>query len=355
MKKSNKNFFRKLNSLPVDKFFFKVLYDNKYGYYATRKPFGAKGDYITAPNISHLFCEIIAIWLISTWETFGKPKSFNIVELGPGDGTLTKNLFKTFKKFPKFNNSKNLYLYEISNFLIKKQKQNIKNEKVKWIENFDSIKKGPIIFFGNEFFDAIPIKQFKNFKNIFYEKYFTVDKNLKIHEKFKKVSKKEKNILKNFKTFHKLKFIEYPKIGLGELKKIIKKILLFKGGILLIDYGYIKPNNQNTLQSVFKHRKNNILNNLGKADVTSHVNFSLLKEFFLKNNLRVKKIITQKEFLEKMGIIRRAEILSQKMKFREQSDLYLRLKRLLSPNLMGSLFKVILAYNNKSKNFLGFK
>ena len=354
MMTSNKKFFRKLNSLPVDKFFFKVLYDNKYGYYATKKPFGLKGDYITAPKISHLFCEIIAIWLISTWEKFGKPKSFNIIELGPGDGTLAKNLFKTFKKFPKFNNSKNFYLYEISNFLKKEQKKNIKNEKVKWIENFDNIKKGPVIFFGNEFFDAIPIKQFKNFKNIFYEKYFTIDKNFKICEKFKKISKKEMNIIRSFKTFNNLKFIEYPKIGLEELKKIIKKILLLKGGVLLIDYGYIKSNNQNTLQSVFKHRKNNILNNIGNADVTSQVNFGLLKEFFLKNNLKVKKIITQKEFLEKMGIIQRAEILSQKMKFGEQSDLYLRLKRLLSPKLMGSLFKVIFAYNNKSKNFLGF-
>ena len=96
------------------------------------------------------------------------------------------------------------------------------------------------------------------------------------------------------------------------------------------------------------------LKNLGKADVTSHVNFALLNEFFLKNNLKVKKVITQKEFLEKMGIVQRAEILSKKMKFREQSDLYLRLKRLLSPNLMGSLFKVMLAYNHKAKNFLGF-
>ena len=94
MKTSNKKFLKKLDSLPVDKFFLKALYDNKYGYYSKKNPFGAKGDYITAPKISNLFCEIIAIWLISTWEKFGKPKSFNIVELGPGDGTLTKNLFK---------------------------------------------------------------------------------------------------------------------------------------------------------------------------------------------------------------------------------------------------------------------
>ncbi len=354
MMKSNKKFFSKLNSLPVDEFFLKVLYDKKYGYYATKKPFGAKGDYITAPKVSHLFCEVIAIWLISTWEKFDKPKYFNIIELGPGDGTLAKNLLRTFKKFPKFNNSKRLYLYEISNFLKKRQKENIKNNNIKWIKNFNNIKKGPVIFFGNEFFDAIPIKQFKSFKNSFYEKYFTLDKKFKIQEKLKKISKKDMKILKNFKSFQNLEFIEYPKLGLKELEKIIKKILFLKGCILLIDYGYLKPNNENTLQSVFKHKKNNILNNLGKADVTSHVNFNLLNEFFLKNKLKVKKIISQKEFLEKMGIVQRAETLSKKMKFREQSDLYLRLKRLLSPSLMGNLFKVILAYNHKSKNFLGF-
>ena len=124
--RSNKKFFSKSNSLPVDEFFLKVLYDKKYGYYATKKPFGAKGDYVTAPKVSSLFCEVIAIWLISTWKNFGKPKYFNIIELGPGDGTLAKNLLRTFKKFPKFNNSKHLYLYEISDFLKKDKKKILK-------------------------------------------------------------------------------------------------------------------------------------------------------------------------------------------------------------------------------------
>ena len=110
--KSDKKFFGKLNNLPVDKFFFNVLYNKKFGYYNSKKPFGIEGDYITSPNISHLFCEMIAIWLISTWENIGKPKYFNIVELGPGDGTLVKNLIKTFKNFPTFNNSKKIFLYE---------------------------------------------------------------------------------------------------------------------------------------------------------------------------------------------------------------------------------------------------
>jgi cyclopropane-fatty-acyl-phospholipid synthase len=104
-----------------------------------------------------------------------------------------------------------------------------------------------------------------------------------------------------------------------------------------------------------KHKKNCLLDNLGKADITSHVNFDLLNEFFLKNGLKVNNVITQKEFLENMGILERAEIVAKKMMFSEQSDLYLRIKRLLSPGSMGNLFKVILAYKFNNKNFAGFK
>ena len=175
-----------------------------------------------------------------------------------------------------------------------------------------------------------------------------------IEEVFKKASKSDINLINSFKILNNLKFIEFPKYGLIELEKIIKKISKLNGCLLMIDYGYLKPANLNTLQSVIKHKKNYVLKNLGKADVTSNVNFSLLKEFFLKNNLKVKRIVSQKEFLESMGIIERANKISKNMKFRDQTNLYLRLKRLLSPRLMGGLFKVILAYNSKQNNYYGF-
>ena len=164
--KSNLKFFKKSKFLPVDEFFNNVLYDKKIGYYTAKHPFGSEGDFMTAPTISNLFSEMIAIWIISTWEIFGKPKNINIVELGPGDGSLTKVLINVFKRFPKFNAAKKIYLLEISNYLKKVKKKNIKH------------------------------------------------------------------------------------------------------------------------------------NNLGKADVTSHVNFDLLHEFFLKNNLEVKKTISQEDFLK---------------------------------------------------------
>ena len=104
-----------------------------------------------------------------------------------------------------------------------------------------------------------------------------------------------------------------------------------------------------------RHKKNNLFDNLGKADITAHVNFNLLNEFFLKKGLKVNKVISQKEFLENMGIIERAKMVAKKMKFSQQSDLYLRIKRLLSPRAMGSLFKVILTYKFNKNNFAGFK
>ena len=353
--KSNIKFFKKSNTIPVDEFFNNVLYDNRLGYYSSRLPFGKEGDFITSPKISYLFSEIIAIWIISSWELFGKPKNFNIIELGPGDGSLTKILLKSFKKFPEFNSIKKLFLFEKSIYLKKIQKKNILDKGVKWINNFDKLKKGPIIFFGNEFFDALPIKQFKKIYNSLYEKNYTLNQKFEIEEVFRKASQQDKKMIKNFKTIKKLKFIEFPKLGFNELKKVSKKISELQGCILIIDYGYLKPNNQNTLQSVIKHKKNKLLNNLGKADITAHVNFSLLSEFFIKNNLKIKKIITQKNFLESMGILERAKIIAKKMKFTEQTDLYLRIQRLLSPKYMGNLFKVILAYNFKDNNFTGFK
>ena len=351
----NQIFFKKSKILPTDKFFRNVLYDKKFGYYASRIPFGKRGDFITSPKISNIFSEIIAIWIVSSWEKFGKPKNFNIVELGPGDGSLANILLKSFKKFPEFNSIKNMFLLEKSIFLRKVQKKKILNKDVHWIDNLNGIKKGPVVFFGNEFFDAIPIKQFKKIKKNIFEKNYTLEKNKNIKEIFTRASPASLKIIKSYKSLKNLKFIEFPQFGLQELKKINKKISKLGGCILMIDYGYLKPNNQNTLQSVMKHKRNSLLDNLGKADVTAHVNFALLNEFFKRDGLKVKKVITQKQFLERMGILERAQIMSNKMNFREQSDLYLRLKRLLGSNHMGDLFKVIMAYKFNNDNFAGFK
>ena len=110
--------------------------------------------------------------------------------------------------------------------------------KVKWIKDFSCIKKGPVIFFGNEFFDAIPVKQFSRKRNLFLEKYYSLNKKNKIDEVYKKASYKDISHIKKFRILKNLKFVEFPKLGLDELNKIIKKISKLQGGLLLIDYGY---------------------------------------------------------------------------------------------------------------------
>ena len=142
------------------------------------------------------------------------------------------------------------------------------------------------------------------------------------------------------------------------MNKIVKKINSLSGGILLIDYGYLNVINRSTLQTVMKNKKinmNHLFKNLGRADITSLVNFSLLKEYFLKNKLKVKKIVSQKFFLEKMGIVERAKVLEKNMTVKQKDYMSLTLKRLLHKELMGGLFKVIFAFKSKNSNFLGFK
>jgi cyclopropane-fatty-acyl-phospholipid synthase len=297
---------------------------------------------------------MLAIWIISFWESLNKPKRFNVVELGPGDGSLAKVLIKTFEKFPEFKKYSHFFMYEKSKYLKKLQMRNIKNKKVKWLSNINNIKTGPVLFIGNEFFDAIPIKQFERINNQLFEHCVCLDKKNKIKKTLIKASKKNKNIIIKSKILNNLKFIEYPDLGLKIISPMIKKIKKYGGGMLLIDYGYKKQNNLDTLQSVKKHKKNELFSSLGNADITSLVSFELLKEYFIKKKLYVENIVSQSYFLKKLGILERAEILGSKMSFKEKADLFLRLKRLLDSKYMGNLFKVILAHKNKKEEIIGF-
>ena len=347
-------FFPESKKISIDKFIYNALYHKDYGYYSKKIPFGKKGDFITSPGISSLFSELIALWIILLWEKMDKPKIFNIVELGPGNGQMCKVLLNVFEKFPIFFNSANIFLYEKSKYLKKLQKDNLNSNKIKWIKNFNKIKKGPIIFVGNEFFDAIPIKQYKKVNNILYEKYVKLGNNSYVKAFLQKTDLKAIKELKKYNLLKNQSFIEFPKQGLKELDFITSAIKRLTGGLLLIDYGFLKPESRNTLQSIKNHKKNILFDNIGDADITSLVNFNLLKTYFKKKNLKTNNIVTQEFFLKRMGIIDRTEILCSKMSFQAKSDIYYRLQRLLNPKLMGELFKVIFAFKFKKKFSTGF-
>ncbi len=339
----------------IEKFIDKALYDSKFGYYSQRNPFGNEGDFITSPLISPLFSELLAVWTVSFWIKLGRPKNFTFVELGPGDGTFCKTFCKTINSFPEFKKSIKIYLLEKSKKLIKIQKNMIKDEKVVWIKNLNQIENGPILFFGNEFFDSIPIKQFEVIKSDIYEKFIQFENGKFKKFIYKKTSNKIVKELKKLNLLRKKGVIEYPKKGLEILRLISKKIDLLKGGVLMIDYGYTKKQSNDTLQSLKSHRKNIFYNNIGKSDITYLVNFKLLNRFLVSENMVLNRTVDQSFFLKKIGIIERAEILSKKMNFKEKADLYYRLERLVGEKKMGKLFKVLFATSKKSKFNLGFK
>ena len=151
---------KKNNLFTLDKFIEESLYNTKSGYYMKKNPFGKKGDFITAPNISILFSEMIAIWVISFWEKLDCPKKFNLIELGAGNGEMMRVFVNTFKKFPQFQKSCKINILEKSKLLQQTQKANIKDKNVKWLNSLNQLNNLPCIFIANEFFDALPIKQF---------------------------------------------------------------------------------------------------------------------------------------------------------------------------------------------------
>jgi len=341
--------------LTLDKFIEESLYNKKSGYYMKKNPFGKRGDFITAPNISILFSEMITIWIISFWEKLNCPKHFNLVELGAGNGEMMKIVINTFNKFPQFKNSCNIKILEKSKLLREIQKKTLKNKKIKWLKNLNELNGLPCIFIANEFFDALPIKQFLRIKNKWYERHveFTNQKIPKFLDIPCDIEKFEKKI--KFPISSKQNFIEFSPLTLEYLKKIMNKIKLNGGGILIIDYGYIDKKMQNTLQAVSKHKYANVLTSFGNSDITYNLSFDLISRIIKQIGPFFQTTTTQKEFLTNLGILKRAEILSKNMTFNKKADMYFRIKRLINDKQMGNLFKVIFVTNKKDKFKLGFQ
>tara|TARA_B100000989_G_scaffold220737_1_gene168516 strand:- start:2512 stop:3558 length:1047 start_codon:yes stop_codon:yes gene_type:complete len=345
---------KKSYSIPLDKFIDLSLYDKKSGYYMSKNPFGKDGDFITAPNISRMFSEIIAIWVVGLWENLGSPKKFNLVELGAGNGSMMEILIESFRNFPNFFNACNIMIHERSPKMIKIQKKKLKLKKIIWISKLMKIQKKPTIFIANEFFDSIAIKQFIKDKNLWFERYVKVERGKSSFFFNKKFNMKrfEKKI--NFEISQNQNFIECSLVGLKYLKSITKFIKKNNGGILIIDYGYFEKKMKNTLRSISNHKYSNIFKEIGKSDITHDINFFIFRKL-IKQLGGVKDILTtQRDFLMKMGIEKRAETISKNQNFSKKVDIYYRLKKLIDENQMGSVFKVMFIKKKKNNYKLGF-
>ena len=235
----------------------------------------------------------------------------------------------------------------------KKQKVNINKKNIQWLNDLSELDNLPCIFLANEFFDALPIKQFIKKERKWFERHVRFFNNKFEYFDVPFDIEKFENKIK-FKITNQQNFIEYSPQSTEYLKIIFNKIKRNNGGILIIDYAYTDKKMKNTLQAVSKHKYCDVLKGFGNSDITYNLSFSLLNRIVKELSSLTSMNTTQGEFLTKLGILERAEILSKKMLFSEKADIYFRIKRLIDKNQMGELFKVMLITTNKNKFKLGF-
>ena len=341
--------------LPLDQFIDFALYDKVNGYYMKKNPFGKEGDFITAPNITRLFSEIIAIWVLTFWKSIGSPKKFNLLELGAGNGEMMKVIIETLKNFPECFDNCNFQIHEKSEFLKKRQQLNLKSENITWIDDIKINNSYPTVFLANEFFDALPIKQFFKRNESWVERFVNLkdEKNAEFYEQPINIKDIDKDL--GFEISKDQEIIEYSPSSFEYLKDISNLIKKNDGGILIIDYGYLNLKMEETLQAIKNHKHSNILEDIGDSDITYNINFNLFERFIDQFDDLNFIITNQKKFLTSMGIIQRAEIISENIPFSKKSDLFYRIRRLIDEKQMGELFKVMLIKKHKNNFKTGFE
>lgn len=330
--------------ITIDRYMEIALYDEQFGYYVNKNPIGKDSDFITAPEITSLFGEVIALFFVEIiHKNLSKYQKINIVELGAGKGTLALDILSIFSKFNDIYQKINYIILDCNTKLVETQKEKLKNhiDKVSWIENLDEIDSpSPILFLSNEFFDCLPIKQFFKKKNEFFER-IIIENNKKLEFSLKKAENLP-NIISNFaEDYDDNEIIEYSSASISYINKISEIIKRQKGAALIIDYGYTSFSFGDSLQSLFKHKYNNIFEKIGEADITAHVNFRMLYYYALQAGLENLRINNQADFLKQMGIEVIAKKYSSNLHENQKKDLFMSLNRLLSLSEMGELFKCL--------------
>lgn len=339
-------------NIKIDDMMLQVLSTNPSSYYQKQDKLGLLGDFTTAPEISQLFGEIIGLWVIDQWYKIGSPPKINLVELGPGQGTLMKDLLKVAKLVPEFYNSLNIQLIEINTHFRSKQTSNLKsyNLSIEHHSSIESMSELPSIIIANEFFDAMPIKQYIKNQDIWYESTLIIDPN-DDQIKFNKIGINN-NLQDYLQQAHPNAYngaiIEESYKSLELIRAISTHLLQCGGSGLVIDYGYdIDPLNRRrnqynpTLQAIKNHQYHPLLETLGEADLSAHVDFHALKTVAKNIGLKTGEVQTQQNFLIDNGILLRSQTLQNKLPPIEADIIARQVDRLISSDNMGSLFKVL--------------
>ena len=320
----------------------------QHGYYVTRDPLGAQGDFTTAPEISQMFGELIGAWAVAVWRQMGSPARVNLVELGPGRGTLMADALRAAKAAPDFLSAVAIHLVETSPALRATQESNLapRNGSITWHHRIEDVPEGPLIGIANEFVDALPIDQFVRDRGWHFRMVGLADDRLAFMVAPDPLPGNES--------------LEAPTGAILERRHdrpaalLARRLAEYGGAALIIDYGHVASGFGDTLQAVADHKFADPLAAPGEADLTAQVDFAALARTAVREGARAQGPLTQGDFLRRLGIEQRAARLKAKATPQQAADIDAALARLTAPDQMGRLFKVLAIADPKLGALPGF-
>tara|TARA_R110000824_G_scaffold390760_8_gene587749 strand:- start:6517 stop:7608 length:1092 start_codon:yes stop_codon:yes gene_type:complete len=331
--------------MPVSHYMALALGHPKHGYYMTRDPLGAAGDFTTAPEISQMFGELVGLWIAETWIAQGSPSPFVLAEFGPGRGTLMADALRALRSVPGLLPALSLHFVETSPVLAALQKEAVPN--ATWHDRFDTLPEGPLFVIANEFFDALPIRQFVRMEQGWCERYVMLSEN-----STEDAPRFEPAITPVPQANDDMLALAHRNAPVGSLAEVspasaafaedmAQRIAKHGGAALFIDYGHAKSAVGDTLQALRAHEFVDVFENPGEADITAHVDFEALALAAKAGGVEAYGPVEQGTFLKALGISERAETLKGNATPEQANDIDLAEKRLTSAEEMGSLFKVL--------------
>ena len=316
--------------MPLDRYMTLCLSHPQYGYYMTRDPLGATGDFTTAPEISQVFGELIGVWVAQAWEQLGSPRHFALVELGPGRGTLMADVLRVLTKIPACAKAAEVHFVETSPVLRGAQLDRVPG--ATWHSSVVSLPGLPTVLLANEFFDALPIRQLEKRQGRGFERCVGVEGDELAIVLAPSASQMQ---FRGEGVFEDSSVRDALAIHLGN------HLSQFSGAALIVDYGHMQSALGDTLQAMKAHSFCKVTDHVGEADITSHVDFESLGRGFVKGGARIAGLMTQGQFLQAMGLEARTRVLAGNLSGEKQREIITASERLANPVQMGELFKVM--------------
>jgi len=311
------------------------------GYYKGADPFGVTGDFITAPEISQMFGELIGFFVVNLWQQMDRPKAFTLLELGPGRGTLMADMLRVACRAEGFRDGLDLRLFETNPSLMAQQNARLEPYEPTWIGELDKVGPGPLIVVANEFFDALPIRQFVRSAQGWHERMVgLVEGQRAFGLSPTPIPPTALPVALADAPEHAV--FEAAIAGADVMLQLAKIVSTQGGGILAVDYGYGRTQSGETLQGVRRHAYADVLEAPGETDLSAHVDFEALGNVARNAGLAVQPLLTQGQFLRNLGIVDRAKTLSVANPT-SADDIASARDRLIAPDQMGDLFKVFCA------------